>query len=822
MFSETVTGFTNADVSLAGSTANVSSATTTVTGSGTTYTVEVSGITLSGTVMASIPAGGAVDASGNANTGSTSTDNTVTYFAQSCGSAGFATKVDFGTGTHPYSVTTGDFNKDGSLDLATANLDSNNVSVLLNSCVPDTTPPTVTINQATGQADPTGTSPINFTVIFSEAVTGFDSTDVTLSGTAGATTATVTGSGTAYNVAVSGMTQNGTVIANIAAGRATDAAGNPNTASTSTDNTVTFTAFAASINATAGTPQSAPVNTAFAINLQATVRDGANNPLSGVTVTFNAPASGASGTFANGTKTTTATTNTNGVTTASIFTANGTAGSHNVTASTGSLSTTFALTNNAQTTLSITDASVTEGDSGTTNAVFTVTLSGANNQTVTVAYQTADGTATIAGGDYQAASGTLTFAPGETTKNITVLVNGDTKFEADETFSVNLSNAVNTTIARASGTGTIRNDDAQGGTVKFAASAYNVGENGGQVIVSVIRTGDLSAAIKIDYASSDITAKDHNKYNTALGTLSFAAGEGSKTIAVMINEESYLEGQQTFSLTLGNATGGAVLGSPSTTIVTITEDDVSQPSGNIIDDAATFVRQQYHDFLDREPDAGGFAYWTGEITKCGADQSCINRRRVDVAAAFFIEKEYQDTGFAAYRLYKAMFGRAPTYLEYTKARSQIVAGNTISATKAELANELVASPEVTAMYANASNAEYVDATYAHTQTTPVSKERESIVNALDSGTQTRAEALVRIADTQAFVDAEYNAAFVTMQYFGYLRRDAEAEGFKFWLDVLNSRDANNYRGMVCAFINSAEYQQRFSPLVTHTDKDCGR
>jgi len=103
----------------------------------------------------------------------------------------------------------------------------------------DRTAPTVTINQAAGQADPTDSVPINFTVVFNEPVTGFSSGDVTLSGTAGATTVLVTGSGTTYNVAVSGITSIGTVIASIPAGVAIDAAGNSNTASTSTDNSVT-------------------------------------------------------------------------------------------------------------------------------------------------------------------------------------------------------------------------------------------------------------------------------------------------------------------------------------------------------------------------------------------------------------------------------------------------------------------------------------------------------------------------------------------------------------------------------------------------------
>jgi hypothetical protein len=101
----------------------------------------------------------------------------------------------------------------------------------------DNVPPTVTISQAAGQVDPTNASPINFTAVFSEAVSGFTAADVTISGTAGGTkTVTVTGGPSTYNVAVGGMTS-GTVIATIAAGVVTDAAGNGNSPSTSTDNT---------------------------------------------------------------------------------------------------------------------------------------------------------------------------------------------------------------------------------------------------------------------------------------------------------------------------------------------------------------------------------------------------------------------------------------------------------------------------------------------------------------------------------------------------------------------------------------------------------
>jgi CSLREA domain-containing protein len=142
---------------------------------------------------------------------------------------------------------------------------------------PDTTPPTVTINQASGQADPTNAGPINFTVVFSESVSNFATGDVTLSGTAGATTATVTGSGTTYNVAVTGMTTNGTVIATINAGVATDAAGNPNTASTSTDNTVTYDATRPSVTINQASGQADPANASGPINFTVVFSESVSN-----------------------------------------------------------------------------------------------------------------------------------------------------------------------------------------------------------------------------------------------------------------------------------------------------------------------------------------------------------------------------------------------------------------------------------------------------------------------------------------------------------------------------------------------------------------
>ena len=284
VFSEVVTNFATGDVTLTGT---AGATTAIVSGSGTTYNVAVSGMSSNGTVTASIMAGVATDAAGNGNAASTLTDNTVTYDATGpsvtinqaalqadptsaspinftvvfsevvtnfatgdvslSGTAGATTATVTGSGT-TYNVAVSGMTMDGTVTasigaaVATDALGNPNMASTStdNTVTYDTMGPTVTINQAALQADPTSTSPINFTVVFSEVVTNFATGDVTLSGTAGATMATVTGSGTTYNVAVSGMTMDGTVIPSLMAGVATDAAGNPNTASTSTDNTVTY------------------------------------------------------------------------------------------------------------------------------------------------------------------------------------------------------------------------------------------------------------------------------------------------------------------------------------------------------------------------------------------------------------------------------------------------------------------------------------------------------------------------------------------------------------------------------------------------------
>ena len=225
--------------------------------------------------------------------------------------------------------------------------------------------------------------------------------------------------------------------------------------------------------------------------------------------------------------------------------------------------------------LTISDAGVLEGNSGTTNTVFNVTIPYASTRTVTVDYATANGTAT-AGGDFVAQSGTLTFAPGETFKTITVVVNGDTTSEGDETFTVTLSNPGNATISRATATGTILDDDVAG-TVQFFTSSFSVGETDGSATITVTRSGGTASGITVQYATTNGSATAGSDYTGTSGTLSFGAGETIKTFVIPILDDGLLEGNETVNLQLSSPGGGATLGVQSTAVLTIVDDEVAQP-----------------------------------------------------------------------------------------------------------------------------------------------------------------------------------------------------------------------------------------------------
>ena len=209
----------------------------------------------------------------------------------------------------------------------------------------------------------------------------------------------------------------------------------------------------------------------------------------------------------------------------------------------------------AQPSFSIDDVTMNEGDSGTTSFTFTVTKTGATALGSSVNFQTMDGTATLADNDYQTNSGTLTFGPTDTTMQVTVMVNGDTTVEPNETFTVHLSGEVNATISDADGTGTITNDDV---APSFSINDVTQAEtNSGQTafVFTVTKTGNSGASV--DFETQDGTATAPSDYATNNGTLTFGPTDTTMQVTVMVDGDTTPEPDETFTVHLLNASVGA-------------------------------------------------------------------------------------------------------------------------------------------------------------------------------------------------------------------------------------------------------------------------
>jgi hypothetical protein len=272
---------------------------------------------------------------------------------------------------------------------------------------------------------------------------------------------------------------------------------------------------------------------------------------------------------------------------------------------------------------------------------------------------------------------------------------------------------------------------------------------------------------------------------------------------------------RSFSL-LANQTDAVFTGTPDASV-----------SANAIDTPEYFVRQQYVDFLAREPDQNGFDYWDSQLLSCNGDAGCVSGKRIDVSAAFFMSPESQDTGSFVYGLYAGTLGRTPMFAEFTPDRAAVIGGANLDAAKVAFADSFVQRPKFAAKYPQTmTRDQFVDAllqTMNARSGVDLSSLRGTLISDYDSGvTQSQSRSLVvrDAVQASAFAQAEYNKAFVLTEYFAYLRRDPEAGGYNFWLNALNSAPSN-YRGMVCSFITSAEYQRRFGAVITHSNAECG-
>jgi hypothetical protein len=398
-------------------------------------------------------------------------------------------------------------------------------------------------------------------------------------------------------------------------------------------------------------------------------------------------------------------------------------------------------------------------------------------------------------------------------------------------------------------------------TVQFSTSSSSVTEGQVSTTVTVQRSGDTSFPASVNYATSDSSGSNNCQvtggpassrcdYIATFGTLNFAANETSKTITIPIISDSYIETAETFNVTLSAAGGlNVALGLPSSTTITINDSGFSGP--NQIDTTSFFVREQYVDFLNREPDTSGLNFWINNIDSCGSDVGCREVRRIDTSAAFFLSIEFQQTGYLVERIYKASYGngtgtstfggnhnlsvpivRLNEFLGDTQriGRGVIVGqGNwqqQIEDNKQAFTEEFVLrSRFLTALPLNLTPTQFVDTLNDNAKdgsgNKPLSTaERDQLVSDLTAGIKTRAQALRAVAEDPDLASAEFNRAFVLMEYFGYLRRNPfdapeptlDYTGYDFWLTKLNQFNGNYINAeMVKAFLSSIEYRRRFAP-----------
>ena len=393
-------------------------------------------------------------------------------------------------------------------------------------------------------------------------------------------------------------------------------------------------------------------------------------------------------------------------------------------------------------------------------------------------------------------------------------------------------------------------------TVQLTSANYTVNEGDGHASITLTRLGDLSGPSTVSFATSDAAgtqscaitngqASARCDYVPTFCAAQFAAGESSKTVTIPIIDDSLVEGPETFTVSISNGSGTS-LGAQTTATVTIIDNDSSN-GPNPISDNSFFVRQQYLDFLSREPDSPGMVFWTNQMTNCGATDSTVCR--VNVSGAFFLSIEFQQTGYLVERIYKAGFGdamgsstlggtghtlrvpfvRLNQFLPDTQRIGQgVVVGQgnwqqQLEDNKNSFSEDFTQRSAFLSMFPLSMAAgTFVDTLNNNARdgndVKPLSQsERDNLVTALTNGTMTRGQVLRSVAEHPSLVNSEKNRAFVLMQYFAYLRRnpndpqDTDYTGYEFWLSKLNQFTGDYVAAeMVKAFLASSEYNQRFA------------
>jgi hypothetical protein len=389
--------------------------------------------------------------------------------------------------------------------------------------------------------------------------------------------------------------------------------------------------------------------------------------------------------------------------------------------------------------------------------------------------------------------------------------------------------------------------------LKFASSSVTVNEADGRALVTLTRTGDTTNAVAVSYATSDGTATVKTDYMPVFGSVTFNPGETQKTVTIPLIDNGYGPGsgaQRSFNLTIGNTIGGAIQ-MPNVATIIINNNDAANLTVNPLDnsDARFFVRQHYLDFLTREPDASGQDFWANNIASCGSDGQCLEVKRINASAAFFLSIEFQEEGYLAERTYKAAFGDATGNSGLNGAHTlpvPMIRFNQFLADAQEVGQGVIVNQGnwqqqlndnknaymldfvqrqgfVNAYPVTMTTADFVNNLFKNVGVTPSAAELSTALGrfggaANSSDVAARAQALRDVAENPTLIQQEKNRGFVLMQYFGYLRRnpnegqDIDYTGYDFWLRKLNQFNGNSVDAeMVKAFISSGEYRQRFAP-----------
>lgn len=375
--------------------------------------------------------------------------------------------------------------------------------------------------------------------------------------------------------------------------------------------------------------------------------------------------------------------------------------------------------------------------------------------------------------------------------------------------------------------------------IQFSADEYAVGEGTGHIDVTVTRDGDASGTATVNYATFDQSQPAHasqkSDYELAVGKLTFNPGETSKTFRILIVNDLFVEGDESIDLFLSNPVGtGVGIGTPNQAEMRITENDAVAPTTNPIDNTNFFIRQLYIDFLGREPEVDAFNFLAAQLNACGTNAFCLEKRRPEVATAFFTSLEFHQTGYLIYLANKAAFkdaaagagAVAPVLYGDLMRDLQIINQGVpfgqpgwdavLIANQQAFFNDFVLRPSFRGNFPTTQTpAEFVDALYLNAGVTPSAAERQAAIDEFGGAGNTadnaaRARALRRVTQNATFVANEFVRAFVLFEYAGLLRRHPDQPGYNFYVNLLNSANGD-FRAvnMLERFIESDEYRQRF-------------